>query len=179
MAVKRIDLDLAPTGTISTGAKQEFSFGVQFASLAANVMQTYSKYKIRNAKDLDFGQSTAGLPSVADGIMQLLQPVKVGFITATQVDGYTQTIVSEYVETRGVRIQNASNLVITKTGERFWDSVEIYFLSDINLMTDDIFLFQGTQYRVLVTEEWTEYGYNKYSVVQDYTKLNTLNMSLQ
>lgn len=126
---------------------------------------------IVNGKDLKFGQASAGLPSLAEGVISLFQPVRVGIIKTLQVKGYTQTIVESYIDTKGVRVQNSNTLKMTKTGERIWDSVDIYFLSEIELAADDLFLFNDVQYRVLLTEEWTEYGYNKYSVVQDYTKL--------
>lgn len=126
---------------------------------------------ITNGRNKSFGQASAGLPDVSPAIMNLFQPVTVGIIKTTQVDGYTQTIVTKKIKTRGVRIQNPNQLVMSKSGERIWDSVEIYFLNDINLAADDLFLFQGVQYRVVTTEEWTEYGYNRYSVVQDYTKI--------
>lgn len=126
---------------------------------------------IKNGKDLDFGQSAAGVPDVSAGIAQLFQPVTVGIIKDTQVNGYTQTIVERYIQTRGVRIQNSNRLVVSKTGQRIWNSIDIYFLNDINLVADDLFLFQKIQYRVMVLESWAEYGYNRYSVIQDYTKL--------
>lgn len=126
---------------------------------------------IVNGKDLPFGQSSAGLPDVSQAIRQVFQPVTIGIISSTQVKGYTQTVVQEYINTKGVRIQTPNNLVITKTGERIWDSVEVYFLNDVNLKADDLFLFGNIQYRVLVVEEWSEYGFNKYAVRQDYTKI--------
>jgi hypothetical protein len=63
------------------------------------------------------------------------------------------------------------SIVITKTGERFWAHEEVYFPAEIDLKSDDIFLFNKIQYRVLEIENWTEYGYNKYTVLQDYTIL--------
>lgn len=126
---------------------------------------------ITNGKDLDMGQASAGLPSVAEGIVSLFQPVTVGIIKATQIKGYPQTIVTQYIKTKGVRVQNPNALVISKTGERIWDSNYVYFMNDVNLVADDLFLFNSIQYRVIVTEAWTEYGYNKYSVIQDYTKI--------
>ncbi len=126
---------------------------------------------IQNGKDLAFGQASAGLPDVSVAIMNLFQPVIVGIIKPTQVDGYTQTIISKRIQTRGVRIQNSNQLVMSKSGERIWDSMEIYFLRGIELVADDLFLFQDTQYRVIATEEWADYGFNRYTVVQDYTKI--------
>jgi hypothetical protein len=126
---------------------------------------------IINGKDLDLGQSSSGLPDVSTGISEFLQPVQVGIIANTQVNGKTQTIVKEYIQTKGVRIQTPNNLVITKNGERIWDCLDIYFLRDIELKADDLFLFHKTQYRVMVVSEWPEYGYNQYHVRQDYVKL--------
>lgn len=126
---------------------------------------------IVNGKDKNFGQSSAGLPDVSQAIIQIFQPTIVGIIKDTQVDGYTQTIIERYIKTQGARIQNPNKLIISKSGERIWDSNDIYFLNDINLVADDLFLFQNVQYRVIVVENWPEYGYNKYSVVQDYKKL--------
>lgn len=126
---------------------------------------------IVNAKDTPLNKSTSRLPNVRLAIIQYFQPVIVGIISATQVNGRTQTIIEKYISTQGVRIANNNKLVISKTGERFFNTEEIYFLSEILLKPDDLFLFNTTQYRVLATKQWTEYGYNKYSVTQDYTKL--------
>lgn len=128
--------------------------------------------KILNGKDLSFPQASAGLPNVLEGILQLFQPVTVGIIKNTQVNGYTQTYVSKYILTKGVRIQNPKTTVFTKTGERIWDIQDIFFPRDVELVADDIFLYNKKQYRVVQMEEWTEYGFNKYSVVQDYTRVD-------
>jgi hypothetical protein len=126
---------------------------------------------IVNGKDLPFGQASAGLPDVSAAIMQLFQPVVVGIIKATQINGRTQTVIQKYINTQGVRIATDNKVVFSKTGERFWAHEDVYFLSDILLKADDLFLFNKTQYRVLAIEAWTEYGYNKYTVLQDYTKI--------
>lgn len=128
---------------------------------------------ITNGKDLDFGQSAAGVPNVAEAIMTMFQPVNVAMIVSTQIDGYPQPVVQQSIATKGVRIQNANRLVFTKTGERIWDAMDVYFLSDIVLKADDLFLFEKLQYRVIAVEDWTEYGYNRYSVIQDYTKVKS------
>ncbi len=133
---------------------------------------------ITNGKNLPLGQSSASLPSVAEGVMTFLQPVQVGIIKATQIKGYTQTIVEKYINTKGARIEDPNAVVISKTGERIWDSITIYFLSDIILVIDDLFLFNKVQYRVMALENWTEYGYNKYAVLQDYSKLDNLEASV-
>lgn len=130
-----------------------------------------SPVPIVNGKDLPFGQSLAGLPNVAAAVIQYFQPVTVGIIKSTQVNGRTQTIVQQYVCTQGVRIATDNKLIISKTGERFWAHEDVYFLSEILLKPDDLFLWNNLQYRVLAIEAWTEYGYNKYTVLQDYTKL--------
>jgi hypothetical protein len=126
---------------------------------------------IQNGNELDFGQSAAGLPSVAPAIIQFFQPVTVGIIENRQVEGYTQTIISRYIETQGARVETPNQLVITKSGERLWNCTDIYFLRDIILKADDIFRWNKMQYRVMVTEDWPDYGFNRYHVVQDYTKI--------
>lgn len=126
---------------------------------------------IINGKDLPFGQSASGLPDVSSAVINYFQPVTVGIISSIQVNGRTQTIVEKYISTQGVRIATNNKTVISKTGERFWSHEDVYFVSEILLKTDDLFLFNKTQYRVLEIEGWPEYGYNKYTVLQDYTKL--------
>jgi hypothetical protein len=126
---------------------------------------------IINGKDLDLGQSSSGLPDVSQGVIEFMQPAEVGIIGKTQVNGKTQEVVKDYIKTRGVRIQTPNNLVYTKTGERIWNSQDVYFLRDIILKADDIFIFNKTQYRIVVVSEWPEYGYNQYHVRQDYTKI--------
>lgn len=134
--------------------------------------------KITNGKDLSFGQSASGLPDVSQAVIQLFQPVTVGIIKSTMVNGYNQTIVESYVSTQGVRIATNNQLVITKTGERFWAHEDVYFMANVNLKADDLFLFNKFQYRVLAVEEWPEYGYNKYTVMQDYKKIFIKNPSV-
>ncbi len=56
MAVKRIDLDLAPAGSISTAAKQEYAYDMQFSSLAPPIPPTiptvnFTTARITNGKD--------------------------------------------------------------------------------------------------------------------------------
>ena len=126
---------------------------------------------IVNGKDLPMGQALAGLPDVSGAVIQFLQPVTIGIINATQINGRTQTIVEKYCDTQGVRIATDNKVVYSKTGERFWAHEDIYFMRDVILKIDDLFLFNQKQYRVLAIEQWTEYGYNKYTVLQDYTKL--------
>lgn len=126
---------------------------------------------IVNGKDLPLGQSSAGLPDQSQAVIQFFQPVEVGIIQKTQVNGKTQEVVKEYIKTQGARVQTTNNLVITKTGERFWDAQDIYFLRDVLLKADDLFIFNNVQYRVLAVSDWPDYGYNQYHVRQDYTKL--------
>lgn len=130
---------------------------------------------IVNGKFLPLGQQSAALPHVGEAVKNCFQPVAVGFIVSTQVDGYTQSLVRERIMTHGARIENPKSLVITKTGERIWKTTDIYFTRDVLLKADDLFLFNDIQYRVLETEEWTEYGYNRYRCVQDYRKIFELN----
>ena len=127
--------------------------------------------KIINGKDLPFGQSLAGIPDVSEAVIQYFQPVTIGIINSIQINGRTQTIIEKYIKTRGVRIANDNKVVITRTGERYFATESVYFLGEVILKIDDIFLFNKIQYRVLAIKNWSEYGYNKYSVVQDYTKI--------
>ena len=126
---------------------------------------------IPNGRDLDMGQASAGLPDVSQAIMQMFQPCTVGIIKSTLVNGRIQTVVQKYVDTQGVRVPRKRPLVISKTGERYWNAQDIYFLSDTLLNADDIFLFNKMQYRVMESQDWTEYGFNQYGCLQDYTKI--------
>lgn len=125
--------------------------------------------------DLPFGQSAAGLTNVSDAIRQHFQPVTVGLLCSRQIDGYTQTLVERWIQTQGVRIQTPNALKVTKMGERIWQSEDIYFLNNILLKADDLFLFGNLQYRVMVLEPWPEYGYNRYSVIESYAKIYNIN----
>ena len=126
---------------------------------------------IPNGRDLDMGQASAGLPDQSQAIIQFFQPCIIGIIKSQLINGRTQTIVQKYINTQGVRIPRKRPLVISKTGERYWNAHDVYFLSDNILVADDLFLFNKTQYRVIDSDEFTEYGYNRYGVIQDYSKL--------
>lgn len=126
---------------------------------------------IINGRDQNAGQAAAGLPDVSDAIISLFQPCIIGIINTTPINGRNQTIVQKYINTRGVRIPRKRPLIIGKTGERYWNAHDVYFLNDNVLLANDLFLFNKIQYRVMESFEWTEYGFNQYAVLQDYTKL--------
>ena len=129
--------------------------------------------KIQNARDRKISDNVGSMPYMAQSIQQIMQPVQVGIIKSQMIGGYNQTVVEKYVKVLSVRIENPNHLVMTKTGERIWVSMDIYFTPDVILQPDDLFIYRGKQYRVIVTEEWSDYGYSKYGVIEDYTKLFT------
>lgn len=129
--------------------------------------------KIQNAKDRKIGENVGAMPYLAQAIQQIMQPIQVGIIKSQMINGYNQTVIEKYIQALAVRIQNPNHLVMTKTGERIWVSMDIYFTKDVTLQADDLFIYKKKQYRVIVTEDWSDYGYNKYSVIEDYTKIFT------
>lgn len=109
------------------------------------------------------------LPNMSAAVMAWLQPMSCTVITST-LDDY---IVQETSETRdflGVRLPLKPQLLDKKPeGQRSWKWEVLYTTPEFPLSTNDVIVFSTARYRVDAKLDYSEYGYNEYHLVQDYT----------
>lgn len=120
-----------------------------------------------NACNLTLPENTGGLPSVASAIMSLLQPVVVTIVTQQMINGYYKTI-SNVVKTQASIQPLPQNLEPKMEGERNWRWSLIHILPVIDLQNNNFITLFGVQYKVMKQENWTQYGYRSYFVVEAF-----------
>ncbi len=59
-------------------------------------------------------------------------------------------------------------LSIKPEGERRWIWVMLHTTPDVDLQPDEEFFIKGVRYRVMSTNNYNDYGYVQYELVQDY-----------
>ena len=121
---------------------------------------------IRSAGKLKISENPA-LPSVQGVVDTFLQAVKIGIITKTIIRGKTQEI-TNWKTIRASRQAMTESLAVRKEGERSWRWHVFHVTPDVLLQTDDIVVFQGTQYRIMEKEDWAQYGFLKYNAIENY-----------
>lgn len=121
---------------------------------------------IRCGKNTPIRESSM-LPDVSVGISALLQNMKVGVVQKRVINNRTEEV-TVWKDVLACRQAMPENLAISKEGERSWRWHTIYASPDLDLETDDLVIIRGIRYRIMDKENWQEYGYLKYSAIEDY-----------
>jgi len=123
---------------------------------------------IQNAKDKRLSQLQSGLPDVSAAVMELLQPVKAVFMQKRQIDGYTQEIAVRIDTKASVQPLSPQALKMLPEGQRAWKYFTVFCLNNVNLKPDEVFWINGKGYRIQDKSDWSQFGYFKYTCVEDY-----------
>lgn len=121
---------------------------------------------IRCGKNASIEESPM-LPDVSAGILDLLQKVHAGIVQKQVVNNRTEEI-TVWRDVLACRQAMPENLAVSKEGERSWRWHTIFSTPDLDLETDDSIIIRGVRYRIMDKENWQEYGYFKYSAIEDY-----------
>lgn len=120
-----------------------------------------------NAKSLSLPQNVGGLPDVGAAVMSLLQPVTVKVGIQQLVNGYYKPIFTN-ISTQASIQPLPQELAIKMEGERNWRWHLIHILPNVNLNNNDLITLFGIEAKVMKKENWTQYGYISYIVVEDF-----------
>ena len=120
-----------------------------------------------NAKNLTIPQNVGGLPDVSAAVMMLLQPVTVMTVTQQLINGYYKPI-NQTIGTQASIQPLPQELAIKMEGERSWRWSLIHILPNVILENNDLITLFGIQYKVMKKENWAQYGYIDYFVVEGF-----------
>lgn len=120
-----------------------------------------------NAKDLTIPQNVGGLPDVSAAVMVLLQPISVMTVTQQLINGYYKPI-TQTIATQASIQPLPQELAIKMEGERNWRWSLIHILPNVDLNNNDLITLFGVQYKVMKKENWAQYGYMNYFVVEGF-----------
>lgn len=124
---------------------------------------------LKNACDTLLSQNPGSLPNVQGAMANWFQPLKFAKIIKEVVN--FQVVETQVITNfMGVRQpMKPKDLEIMPEGQRAWSWEMIHAYPDLVLAVDDIIYFNGVPYRVMNKHDWTEYGYLRYDIKQDYT----------
>lgn len=124
---------------------------------------------LHNAKDVDLQQNSGSLPNMADTIANWFQQLVMEKITKT-ISNFQVVETSTPLNFQGVVVTDPSRkLVMSPNGQRVWKVKTIYTWPTVQLAPDDVVLYEDVQYRVMAGEDFKQYGYVSYHLIQDYT----------
>lgn len=124
---------------------------------------------IRNAADVSLGENPGTLPNVSDAMLAWFQPLTFGVIVKTVVNF---NVVEDAVDTEFFGVWQPftpRQLAIRPEGERKWPWFTLHALPSPSLQPDDIVIREGVQYRVMSKKNYSQYGFNEYTLTQDYS----------
>lgn len=121
-----------------------------------------------NANKLTIQQNVGGLPDVSAAVMILLQPVTVDLVIQQLINGYYKPIKNYSVNTQASVQPLPQELAIKMEGERNWRWSLIHILPNVILNNNDLITLFGIQYKVMKKENWFQYGYVDYIVVEGF-----------
>ncbi len=125
-----------------------------------------------NAKDLTIPNNVGGLPDVSAAVMELLQPVTVQTVSQQMINGYYEPI-NKSIETQASIQPMSQELAIKMEGERNWSWSLIHILPNVDLQNNDFITLFNIKYKIMKRENWFQYGYIVYSVVEAFTNAPT------
>lgn len=123
---------------------------------------------ILNGKNQTIGVPTSGLPDVSAAVMEILQPVSIGLIVKTLVNGRVQEVQNVFKTRATKQPFTDRQLILKPEGQRAWGWFTMHALVDVDLKVDDRFYFNGERYRVMQKGDFAEYGYFKYDIIEDF-----------
>lgn len=122
---------------------------------------------LTNAKNFTIPRNVGGLPDASAAVMVLLQPVNVMTVTQQLFNGYYRPI-SQTVATQASVQPLPQELAIKMEGERNWRWSLIHILPNVDLQNNDLITLFDIQYKVMKKENWAQYGYIDYIVVERF-----------
>jgi len=121
-----------------------------------------------NANRLTIPMNVGGLPDASAAVMVLLQPVTVDLVVQQLINGYYKPIKNFAVQTQASIQPLPQELAIKMEGERNWRWSLIHILPNVDLNNNDLITLFGVQYKVMKKENWAQYGYMDYFVVEGF-----------
>ncbi len=122
---------------------------------------------LTNANKGTLQNNVGGLPDVSAAVEYLLQPVSVDIVIQQMINGYYQPI-ARRIDTQASVQPMPQELAIKMEGERNWRWSLIHILPNVDLQNNDFITLFGIKYKVMKRENWFQYGYILYSVVEGF-----------
>ena len=124
---------------------------------------------IKNAANTTLNKTPGTLPDLSGGMMNWFQKITFKLIIGQTVVNFRAVDEVEDKNFSGV-IQPFTDqqLAIKATGERAWKWYTVHSDTTLDLKPGGKIIYQDTRYRVMSKANYTDYGYLKYEMVEDF-----------
>ena len=120
-----------------------------------------------SSKGLNFAAGT--LPDVSGAIQDYFQNMIFEQLTKT-VSGFQNVEKAMPINFRGmIQPYTERRLMILPEGQRAWSWFELHSDTTLTLQVDDVVIWMGKQTRVMSRQDYIQYGYIDYHLIQDWT----------
>lgn len=124
--------------------------------------------QIINAADVPLNRINGTVPDVSGAMQSYFQSMTFVPLMKTVV-GFQVVEGAAPIEFFGVIFPfSPRQLQMLPEGERKWSWYSLFATPGIQLGPDDCVLYLNVQYRVMSKKNYTLYGYDEYSLIQDY-----------
>ena len=125
---------------------------------------------VASANKLSVTDAAVALPSVRSTLTGWFRPLVLGRVTKQVinhevVESFRDLRCSGVIQPHGPR-----ELRLKPEGQRQWNWQMLHTTPDVNLQDDERFKIKGVPFRVMSKQDWSEYGYVTYELIQDFTK---------
>lgn len=122
---------------------------------------------IENKKNQPLTKQTGTLPDVSGGMLDWFQPLTF-ILVKKNVVGFQDAQVLTPVDFQGVVQFLTEDLSIKEEGQRAWRKISIHANTALSLEVDEIVEYINVRYRVLSMNDFSNYGYFYYTLVEDW-----------
>ncbi len=123
-----------------------------------------------SANKMSVSDAALGLPNVRTTITSWFRPIVLGRITKTVVDFEVVETIRELRCMGVIQPFGPAQLRLKPEGQRSWEWKMLHTTPDVHLENDERFKIRGVPFRVMSNQDFVDYGYMAYELVQDYTK---------
>lgn len=133
-----------------------------------------SNFTIVNASNIPLSEQQGTVPNLGTGLNDWFQVMTFTRVVKTVV-AFQAVEVGTPIVFRGlIQPLSGRELAMKPEGQRKWNWISVYAQSVPNsaimtLQPDEVVIYVTTQYRVMSTKNFANYGYIQYELVDDYT----------
>lgn len=124
---------------------------------------------IPSANRLSVSDGATPLPDLRSAVTGWFRPLILVQVVKSVVNGEIVEARKELRCSGMIQPFGPRELKIKPEGQRAWNWQMLHTTPDVALKDDEEFTIKGTRYRVMSQQNWSDYGYILYELVQDYT----------
>lgn len=125
--------------------------------------------RIQNAKNIPLNERAGRVPDVSGALKDWYQPM-IFVPIGKAISGGFVIETGDPINFQGAMMPHKPTLnEIRAQGERKWQWFDVFTTPQLPLKADDVLAYLDVQYRVMAIDPWKLYGFQKYTIILDYS----------